>query len=390
MIPAPRCDMESREVGNHDQPQLSDILAQLRDTQKIAGVGSWRYRVPSASWMWTEETFRLLGLESGDVKPTVGLFYRCVYREDRRRLCDAIRNAIAQTLTLMLVFRTQWPTGDIRFLRVDGQLSTDARGAAQWSGTIQDITEKKKAELERDRMFDQVCEGRERMQSLSHRLLAIQEAERRAIARDLHDEIGQNLTALRMSLEAASQAKDVVAASASLTDCLEVVDQMLHHVRDLALDLRPSMLDDLGLVETLKWYLARQAGRCGWTADFQSEGMRFRLEEQVEATCFRVAQEALTNIARHAKARHVVLTLRQVSMGVVELIVKDDGIGFDPTKARSQSMDGRSVGLLGMEERVRFAGGVIMISSRVGEGATVHAQFPPQGTGWIEKRSVTR
>lgn len=112
----------------------------------------------------------------------------------------------------MLVFRCRWPTGEAHFLRVDGRADIDRSGPAQWSGTIQDITERKRAELERDRMFDQVCAGRELMQTLSHRLLQAQEEERRAIACDLHDEIGQALTALRMSLEAASLAQDVVAA----------------------------------------------------------------------------------------------------------------------------------------------------------------------------------
>jgi signal transduction histidine kinase len=382
--------MESVVPKDDAEPLRSDLLTQLRETQKIAGVGSWLHDIRTGSLVWSEESYRLLGCEPGAIRLTVGLFLRCVYREDRVRVCDAIRNSINQGLSMMLVFRSRWPTGEIHFLRVEGRLVQDRNGVRQWRGTIQDITERKLAELERDRMFDQVCAGRELMQTLSHRLLQAQEAERRAIARDLHDEIGQTLTALRMSLEAASRAEDVLAASVSLTDSLNIVDQMLHHVRDLALDLRPSMLDDLGLVATLKWYLARQANRCGWTADFYSEGIRGRYEEYVEAACFRVAQEALTNAARHAKAHCLFLSLHQKPLGVLELIVKDDGIGFDPPKARSRAKEGLSIGLLGMEERVRFAGGTIMITSRAGEGTTICAQFPPHGTDWIEKRSVAR
>lgn len=372
------------------QPLLSDVLAQLKETQKIADVGSWRHDARSRRQVWSDEAYRLLGCEPGAVQPSVSLFLRCVVREDRARVCDAIRNSVTQGLSLMLVFRSRWPTGDIHFLRVDGRFIVDESGPVRWSGTLQDITEQKRTELERDRMFDQVCAGRELMQTLSHRLIQTQEAEKRAIARDLHDEIGQTLTALRMSLEAASLAHDVVAASASLSDSLDIVDQMLHHVRNLALDLRPSMLDDLGLVATLKWYVARQASRCGWTAEFHSEGLRSRHDEHVEVACFRVAQEALTNVARHAKARCVSLCLQQKPFGVLELMVKDDGIGFDPPKARSLAKEGLSVGLLGMEERLRFAGGTIMITSRTGEGTTICAQFPPQGTSWIEKRSVAR
>ncbi len=377
-------------VQRDPQPILSDIVAQLRETQKIASVGSCRHDVRFDSHVWSEETYRLLGLECCAGRATVSVFLRSVCREDRARVCDAIRNSVNQGLSLMLVFRSRWLSGEIHFLRVDGRVVADQKGPVLWSGTIQDITERKRAELERDRMFDQVCAGRELMQTLSHRLIQTQEAEKRAIARDLHDEIGQTLTALRMSLEAASLAHDVVAASASLSDSLNIVDQMLHHVRDLALDLRPSMLDDLGLIATLKWYVARQAGRCGWTADFHSEGVQSRYEEHVEAACFRVAQEALTNVARHAKARCVSLSIQQMPLGVLELVVMDDGVGFDPSQARSQAKDGRSVGLLGMEERVRFAGGTIMITSHAGEGTTICARFPPQGTAWIEKRSVTR
>ena len=120
------------------------MLAQLKETQKIAGVGSWRHDARSRRQVWSDEAYRLLGCEPGAVQPSVSLFLRCVVREDRARVCDAIRNSVTQGLSLMLVFRSRWPTGDIHFLRVDGRFIVDESGPVRWSGTLQDITEQKR------------------------------------------------------------------------------------------------------------------------------------------------------------------------------------------------------------------------------------------------------
>jgi signal transduction histidine kinase len=135
------------------------------------------------------------------------------------------------------------------------------------------------------------------------------------------------------------------------------------------------MLDDLGLVSALRWYVDRQAQRTGVVAQFTADPLDARLPPELETTCFRVAQEALTNVARHAQARHVNVRLRQRE-AELELVVEDDGSGFDVPAARARAARGVSMGLLGMEERVLLVGGRIDITSAPGRGTEVRARFP--------------
>lgn len=210
---------------------------------------------------------------------------------------------------------------------------------------------------------------------LSSRLMQVQEEERSRLARDLHDEVGQLLTALKIDLQDIRHSEAEKARFGSLTDSLELVDRLLTQVRSLALDLRPSLLDDLGLVSALRWYANRQAARNGWTLSLLVEGMAGRVPVPIEVTCFRVAQEALTNVAKYARAKTIDLALRRQDEEVT-LIIQDDGVGFDVPSARRRALGGVSVGLLGMEERVRLAGGSLVISSALGEGTRLELYFP--------------
>lgn len=249
-----------------------------------------------------------------------------------------------------------------------------------------DITEQKRAEdalkAAHEELEQRVAErtaalseANERLRVLSRRLMEIQEFERRAIARDLHDEIGQALTAIKLNLRELQEIFTGVAAEKQLADSLEILEQVLQHVRSLALDLRPSLLDELGLVPALRWYVRRQAERAGWEVEFRAEGIANRPSPEVEIACFRVAQEALTNVARHAEAQKVEVCL-EMNHREVTLIIRDDGRGFDPLLIRSSALAGTSIGLSGMEERVRLAGGQIAIHSATGMGTEIRAAFP--------------
>jgi signal transduction histidine kinase len=150
-------------------------------------------------------------------------------------------------------------------------------------------------------------------------------------------------------------------------------------VRDLSLDLRPSLLDDLGLIAALRWYGARQARHAGVAFHFTGRLPEERLPAVLETTCFRVAQEALTNVVRHAQAQHVWMDVQLID-ATLRLTIRDDGIGFDPHTAHTRARYGHSFGLLGMRERVAIAGGTIAMTSTPGQGTTVVARFPTQTT----------
>ncbi len=265
-------------------------------------------------------------------------------------------------------------------------LLRDAKGVPEGSLELNtDITTQKHAQEALEAAHEQLerrvtertaalSEANERLRVLSRRLMEIQETERRAIARDLHDEVGQALTAIRLNLQEIRDAPKSQSVEKEVVDSLQVLDQVLQHVRSLALDLRPSLLDELGLVPALRWYVTKQAERAGWEMDFQAEGVTARPSPDVEVACFRLTQEALTNVVRHASAKHVAVRLR-AERGELVLSIRDDGVGFDPEQIRADPRTQSTVGLSGMEERVRLVGGQFALSSVCKQGTEVRATF---------------
>jgi PAS domain S-box-containing protein len=227
--------------------------------------------------------------------------------------------------------------------------------------------------IELGRLVERVRDGRARQKALARRLLTAQEEERRRLAVELHDELGQVLTAAKINLESLERVEGAAPSSPHLRDAIASVDRAMARVHDLALDLRPSVLDDLGLPAALRWYVDRLARAARLEAHLSIDAVP-SLEPELQTGCFRVMQEALTNVARHARAQHVWVDVHLVPKGL-ELQVRDDGIGFDVTSARERAIGGASMGLLGMQERVSLVGGEFEIDSLPGEGTKVSARF---------------
>ncbi|HEY3275797.1 MAG TPA: PAS domain S-box protein [Syntrophorhabdaceae bacterium] len=237
-------------------------------------------------------------------------------------------------------------------------------------GIVEDITEKKK-------MGEKLQNTMAHLRALSHRLLEVQEKERRHIARELHDEIGQTLTALKISLKRAERAKRPGPARASISEDAKMVEGLIKQVRSLSIELRPSILDDFGLTAALEWYVNWISDKAEVKTEFRTKFKEERLAPLIELTCFRIAQEALTNAVRHAGAHKIVVDLKAVDEEL-HLTVKDDGHGFDVEKTHKRALKGKTFGLLGMEERASLAGGSLKFISEAGKGTTVHAVFPLQ------------
>lgn len=239
-------------------------------------------------------------------------------------------------------------------------------------------------------LFEQVRASRERLQKLSGSLLRAQEVERRSIARELHDEIGQALTGIQLNFQSIEPLLTDRDASASLSENMAAIERLLHQVRDLSLNLRPSILDDFGLVPGLRWLVERQPRNQGLAFELVAPEIDPRPAADVETVCFRVAQEALTNTARHAKASHVRIELSKHEKELT-LMIEDDGIGFDVAQAMTRSTRGSSMGLLGMYERVELVGGRIGITSAKGRGTKIRVVVPlliPES--YVERRARRR
>jgi len=231
--------------------------------------------------------------------------------------------------------------------------------------------------MENARLWAEVRRKELLRRELLRRVISAQEEERKRIARELHDETGQALTSLLVTLRLMEQAATLSEAQALVARMQEVVGQTLDEIRNLALELRPAVLDDLGLMPALARYAQSCRSRFGLEVGFVSTGLdaSFRLPLEVETTLYRIAQEALTNVARHAGATCASILLERRGRTAV-LMVEDDGRGFEPMHSSAQTQPHGRLGLYGMEERASLIGGRLTVESRPGLGTTVLVEVP--------------
>jgi signal transduction histidine kinase len=222
---------------------------------------------------------------------------------------------------------------------------------------------------------DSLRASQERYRSLSRRLLEQQEHERAALARELHDQLGQSLVALSLNL-GAIKGELWPAARARVPESMRAIKKMIEQVQTLAFDLRPATLDEFGLVGALRLLVARHGQSAGVRASFTGTPADARAPVEIETACFRIVQEALSNVARHALASQVEVTLTAQDV-TLEVTVRDDGVGFNVEQLRS------GLGLVGMGERAELAGGHLDIESAPSGGTILRARFPLPSPKWV-------
>lgn len=291
-----------------------------------------------------------------------------VKREDAVRFEKLLReNGTVQE------FETQFykKNGRKTWLSVNARVAHGRCGGLFYEGTAKNITKQKEAE-------QATLAARERLQSLSRSLLQRMEAERHLLAYELHDEIGQVLTAVRINVDSVRRLADESERASRIDESIEIIDKALAQVRALSLNLRPSMLDDLGLVVALRWLADSVSRTYPVNIKVDAGPIRTRLDAEVETTCFRVAQEAVTNALRHAKPDEIRISVKE-QRNRLHLRVCNDGTGFNVKLARALAVRGESFGLLGMEERVLLCGGVFRIVSQTESGTQLVAILPLKG-----------
>ncbi len=225
---------------------------------------------------------------------------------------------------------------------------------------------------ERTRADAGLRESRKELRDLASHLQSVREQERTQIAREIHDELGQALTALKMDVHWISQRVTAESVLAEKTRSMSaMIDTTVHAVRRISSELRPKLLDDLGLSAAIEWQAREFEQRSGVDCDVRSEPDDIVLDPATSTALFRVFQETLTNVARHAGARRIDVLLRK-DAGGVELVVVDDGAGITP----EQASNARSLGIVGMRERVYSLGGTFEIGGQPGLGTTVRVTIP--------------
>ncbi len=364
--------LELRQINQ----QLRTLASQYRALieQSLAGIlvmqgQRLRYANPKLAEMTGWTVAELLAMPNA---------FESVVEEDRQHAAEAMLKRMRGDMS-SIPTRLRWKRSDgaIVWAEVHGS-RIEYEGAAALMGVAVDITARQEAEVQQQRLLDQLLSARERLQALSRQLLDVQEEERRQLARDLHDEIGQALTVLKMNaqtLQGLPEMQGSPSLVAPIEDSLKVINSLIQHVRNLSLDLRPAMLDDLGLPETLRWFVTRQAGRAGWTTDVRVDDELIKLPAPVSLACFRIVQECLSNTMRHAKATQVTLEANS-GRGALHLVIHDNGVGFDVAHAMEHGSKGKSVGLLSMQERVRALHGECLLESSPQTGTRLTVTIP--------------
>lgn len=332
----------------------------LGDAEKLGQTGSWEQDLVSQQIVNTDANRRLFFGDDSLKGARLEDYVAAVHPDDRGWVVRRREQLLADTGPADIEYRVVWPDGSVHWIFGRATVVRDQAGRPiRVYGTNADITERKHAQEELARRTRQ-------LQTLSRKLIEAQETERRAVARELHDDFGQVLTALKLNLQRRERDD---------SESIALVDGAIARMRDLAQDLRPPLLDEQGLDASLRWYVEREATRAGLAFRLALTHLEQRPSAAVETTCFRVAQEALTNVIRHAQAHVVAVELSRTD-GMLQLVVRDDGHGFDVPAARLRAAHGGSQGLLSMQERVALAGGELDIDSAPGRGTSIRAHLP--------------
>lgn len=353
-------------VARRAARRLRDSEAGLARAQAQAKLGSWQLEVAENRLTWSAESRRIFAIDP-EVEVDYPLFLSRVHPEDRARVDAAWQAALAGAP--YDIQHRLWLDGRVTWVRERADLEFDAEGRpVRGIGTVQDITELKQKE-------EELLRSRQMVRDLAAHSDRIREVERGRIAREIHDELGQYLTALRMDVamlgirhgagnpELAEQVRGMK----------ETIDTTIGVVRQVAAALRPGALD-MGLVSAAEWLLANFQERTGVRCTLDAPGGDMTLDDDRTTAVFRILQESLTNIARHAEAARVQVRLTQEGNALC-VQVEDDGQGFDTRAVR----DKKTFGLMGIRERAIAFGGESRLDSQPGRGTTLTVRIPLSG-----------
>ncbi|HWP82859.1 MAG TPA: PAS domain S-box protein [Bacteroidota bacterium] len=348
------------------EEQLRTSQLQLAEAQQIARLGNWEWNVITNRVAWSKELFRIYGVNEKTFIPTYEGFLQLIHPDDREHINRIVAKALKDHQPFDFYHRIVRPDGVARFLHGRGIVELDSKGhVSRMFGTGQDVTEVKLAE--------------DALRELSNRILEAQEIERRRLALELHDDVCQRLSAMKLTIDVLEN--DLPGNKAVLWKieaAKEQVDQIITDVRRISWNLRPAALDDLGLVVALRKL-------CKTLQETHKIDIRFRasrsipkhLPANVEIALYRIAQESLSNAIKHAEASRIRVVLLNHD-GKLQLTVSDNGKGFDASRQRRQGL-GRGLGLLSMQERAHLIKAQLRIRSSSLEGTMVSTELTLNG-----------
>jgi PAS domain S-box-containing protein len=355
------------------EEELRKSAARLAKAQRLAQMGHWEWDLTSGAMQWSGEIYRIFGLEPGKVVPSCELAMNLVHPEDRERVSQALAAAMAGGSPFSVINRiVRAGDGAIRVVHSEAEVAFDGEGkAVRVTGIAHDITAQKLAE-------ERLQESQKSLRYLASQLMHAQERERKRLARELHDELGQSLLVLKLRLKALER-KIAKGPEVVRTECKETVgslDQIVDNVRRLSRDLSPGILEDLGLSTALQRLIEEFSKHHDITEDIEEVDLiddLFPVDAQLNI--YRIFQESLTNIGKYADASQLTIKISREDDHVFFMIA-DNGCGFKPAEVLASDIIGRGLGLTAMEERVRMLGGGLEIWSQPGAGTKISFKVP--------------
>jgi PAS domain S-box-containing protein len=383
-VRSPQGEFLGYRVSNRDvtERRMAEEAARKKDeslaeAQRIAHMGNWHWNIETNELAWSDEVYRIFGLLPQEFGATYDAFLEFVHAGDREVVKEAVARSLADPSILYgIEHRVVRPDRSERVVHERGEVTFDDGGRPiRMIGTVQDITERKRAE-------ELIQRSQEELRRLSVQLLSVQEEERKRIARELHDGIGQSLSAMKFLLENRLHWMEKNSPPGNLRDLESMVPMIrnaIEEVRRIQSDLRPPILDDLGILATISWFCREYQGIYGSIrVQRQVEVEEDEVPPPLKTVIYRVLQEAMNNVAKHSQATKILLSLRKVD-DCLELVIQDNGVGVELDRIISRKSEKYGFGLSSMRERTELSGGFFSVQSGKGKGTTIQASWKVAG-----------
>jgi PAS domain S-box-containing protein len=358
-----RFSIEDELHRNYEALQRSE--KSLSEAQRIASLGNWDWDLRRNELHWSDEVYNIFGLDPHQFEKTYVAFLNYVHPDDRESVKKAINDALHEGKPYSIEHRVVLEEGILKVVHEQGEVTYADGEPIRMVGTVQDITERKIQE-------EKLRNSREQLRNLSAHLDTVREQERTSIAREIHDELGQSLTALKMDI---SWLRNKYIEHEPLTEkansMIKIIDSTIRSVKRISSELRPVVLDDLGLIAAIEWQAEEFQKRTGIECRVKFEPDDIILDRAISTAVFRIFQEALTNVIRHAAATEVKVSLEETG-GQIHLSVEDNGKGI----SEKQISHPKSFGLIGIRERVHFLGGEVRLHGTRNKGTSLIVIIP--------------
>ena len=346
---------------------LMESKRSLSEAERIAHLGNWHWNIKTNMLRWSDEMYRIFGLTPQQSGLTYDVFLKSVHPNDRGYVMNAVQESLQKRKPYTIDYSIVLPNGVIRIIHAEGKVTYSEKGEPiRMFGTVQDITKQKQTE-------EEIRDSREQLRNLYVHLQSVREEERTHIAREIHDEFGTILTALKIDLSWLERQMPQTnpAPAEKIRKDLDLINSAIKTVQRISSELRPGILDHLGLSAAMEWQVKEFCNRSEIDWDITIDLGDIKPDRDLSTTMFRILQESLTNIARHAEATEVRVRLKEKD-SVLVLEVIDNGKGV----SQEQLSDRSSFGLMGMRERAQHLGGNVFIEKADGKGTKVLVTIP--------------